>query len=72
MAIYPFMKRFTYWPQTVLGLAFSWGALMGWPATVTPFNWREADLLGRIPDRTAQIARRPQCPVCGPFCEEKR
>jgi 4-hydroxybenzoate polyprenyltransferase len=32
VAIYPFMKRFTYWPQIVLGLAFSWGALMGWPA----------------------------------------
>src|SRR6266700_90 len=33
VAIYPFMKRVTYWPQIVLGLAFSWGALMGWPAT---------------------------------------
>ncbi|MBV9955758.1 MAG: 4-hydroxybenzoate octaprenyltransferase [Pseudolabrys sp.] len=32
VAIYPFMKRFTYWPQIFLGLAFSWGALMGWPA----------------------------------------
>jgi 4-hydroxybenzoate polyprenyltransferase len=30
---YPFMKRITYWPQVTLGLAFSWGALMGWPAT---------------------------------------
>lgn len=30
VASYPFMKRFTYWPQVVLGLAFSWGALMGW------------------------------------------
>ena len=28
-AIYPFMKRITWWPQMVLGLAFSWGALMG-------------------------------------------
>jgi 4-hydroxybenzoate polyprenyltransferase len=32
VAIYPFMKRVTYWPQIVLGLAFSWGALMGWAA----------------------------------------
>ncbi len=32
VAIYPFMKRFTNWPQLVLGLAFSWGALMGWTA----------------------------------------
>lgn len=29
VAIYPFMKRVTWWPQIVLGLAFSWGALMG-------------------------------------------
>ena len=32
VAVYPFMKRITYWPQTVLGLAFSWGALIGWAA----------------------------------------
>jgi 4-hydroxybenzoate polyprenyltransferase len=31
-ALYPFLKRFTHWPQVGLGLAFSWGALMGWPA----------------------------------------
>jgi 4-hydroxybenzoate polyprenyltransferase len=37
VAIYPFMKRITYWPQVVLGLAFSWGALMGF-----------AVILGRI------------------------
>ena len=37
VAIYPFMKRITWWPQIVLGLAFSWGALMGF-----------AVLLGRI------------------------
>ncbi len=30
VAIYPFMKRVTWWPQLFLGLAFSWGALMGW------------------------------------------
>ncbi len=33
VAVYPFMKRVTYWPQIVLGLAFSWGALMGWAAS---------------------------------------
>ena len=32
VAIYPYMKRLTYWPQAVLGLAFNWGALMGWAA----------------------------------------
>ena len=37
VAVYPFMKRITWWPQVVLGLAFSWGALMGF-----------AILLGRI------------------------
>ena len=30
--IYPFMKRFTYWPQVFLGLAFNWSALVGWAA----------------------------------------
>jgi 4-hydroxybenzoate polyprenyltransferase len=33
VAIYPLMKRVTSWPQAALGLAFSWGALMGWSAT---------------------------------------
>jgi 4-hydroxybenzoate polyprenyltransferase len=43
VAIYPFMKRITWWPQVVLGLAFSWGALMGF-----------AVVLGRI-DLTAVV-----------------
>jgi 4-hydroxybenzoate polyprenyltransferase len=33
VAVYPFMKRITHWPQAVLGLAFNWGALVGWSAT---------------------------------------
>ncbi len=33
VAIYPFMKRITHWPQFVLGLAFAWGGLMGWAAS---------------------------------------
>ena len=32
IAIYPFMKRWTYWPQVILGLTFKWGALVGWCA----------------------------------------
>lgn len=38
--IYPLMKRFTYFPQFILGLAFNWGALMGWTAVhgVTPIE----------------------------------
>ncbi len=30
VALYPLAKRVTDWPQVVLGLAFSWGALVGW------------------------------------------
>jgi 4-hydroxybenzoate polyprenyltransferase len=39
VATYPFMKRFTSWPQAVLGLAFSWGALMGWAAAFGSLDW---------------------------------
>ena len=39
VAVYPFMKRITYWPQIVLGLAFSWGALMGWAAAFGRLDW---------------------------------
>jgi 4-hydroxybenzoate polyprenyltransferase len=39
VAIYPFMKRVTHWPQIALGLAFSWGALMGWPAVFARLDW---------------------------------
>jgi 4-hydroxybenzoate polyprenyltransferase len=35
VAVYPFMKRITWWPQVVLGLAFSWGALMGFAVILT-------------------------------------
>lgn len=34
VAIYPFMKRITFWPQAILGIAFSFGALMGWAAAL--------------------------------------
>ncbi|HKS87089.1 MAG TPA: 4-hydroxybenzoate octaprenyltransferase [Pseudolabrys sp.] len=39
VAVYPYMKRITYWPQIFLGLAFSWGALMGWPAAFGRLDW---------------------------------
>ncbi|MBP0481560.1 4-hydroxybenzoate octaprenyltransferase [Sagittula salina] len=32
VAIYPFAKRFTWWPQIFLGIAFNWGALLAWTA----------------------------------------
>jgi 4-hydroxybenzoate polyprenyltransferase len=37
VAVYPFMKRFTYVPQLVLGLAFNWGALVGYTAEANHF-----------------------------------
>lgn len=39
VAFYPFAKRFTDWPQLFLGLAFSWGALMGWAALFGQLAW---------------------------------
>ncbi|CAL8348104.1 unnamed protein product [Lota lota] len=36
---YPLMKRVTYWPQLVLGLAFNWGALLGWSAIAGSCDW---------------------------------
>jgi 4-hydroxybenzoate polyprenyltransferase len=39
VAIYPFMKRYTYWPQLVLGLTFKWGALVGWSAVRGTLEW---------------------------------
>jgi 4-hydroxybenzoate polyprenyltransferase len=38
VAAYPFMKRITWWPQAWLGLVFSWGALVGWPAVTGQFE----------------------------------
>ena len=38
VAAYPFMKRITWWPQAWLGLVFSWGALVGWPAVTGRFE----------------------------------
>jgi 4-hydroxybenzoate polyprenyltransferase len=38
VAVYPFLKRFTHWPQIALGLTFNWGALVGWSAVVGALN----------------------------------
>jgi 4-hydroxybenzoate polyprenyltransferase len=40
IAIYPFLKRFTNWPQIGLGIAFSWGALMGWSSLLADLGWQ--------------------------------
>jgi 4-hydroxybenzoate polyprenyl transferase, proteobacterial len=39
VAIYPFAKRFTWWPQVFLGLAFNWGALLAWTAETGSPGW---------------------------------
>ena len=60
VAIYPFMKRITYWPQIVLGLAFSWGALMGWPAAFGRLDWPALSALCRL-DRLGDRLRHHLC-----------
>src|SRR5258708_17035281 len=44
VALYPFIKRVTYWPPNRLGLAFSWGALMGWAAAFGSLDVRPLGL----------------------------
>ena len=44
IAVYPFMKRITWWPQLALGISFSWGALMGWAAIFARLDWAPAAL----------------------------
>lgn len=44
VAIYPFAKRFTDWPQLFLGLAFSWGAFIGWSAVFSELSWASFSL----------------------------
>ena len=46
VAIYPFMKRITYWPQAWLGLTFNWGAVMGWTAVTGTWDWQILILYG--------------------------
>ncbi len=46
VCIYPFAKRFTWWPQVFLGLAFNWGALLAWTAVTGRFEWPALILYG--------------------------
>lgn len=39
VAVYPFAKRFTWWPQVFLGVAFNWGALLAWAAHTGGLGW---------------------------------
>ena len=36
---YPFMKRFTYWPQLFLGFTFNWGIIMAWTSITNNMNY---------------------------------
>ena len=40
VAVYPFMKRVTWWPQAWLGLTFNWGAPLGYAAATGHFGWQ--------------------------------
>jgi 4-hydroxybenzoate polyprenyltransferase len=46
IAIYPFMKRITWWPQAFLGLTFNWGAVLGWAAATGGLAWPALALYG--------------------------
>ncbi|RXF74071.1 4-hydroxybenzoate octaprenyltransferase [Hansschlegelia zhihuaiae] len=46
VALYPFMKRITWWPQAMLGVCFGWGALMGWAAVFGRLDWAPVALHG--------------------------
>ncbi len=46
VAIYPFAKRFTWWPQVFLGLAFNWGAVLLWAAHSGNVGWPAVMLYG--------------------------
>jgi 4-hydroxybenzoate polyprenyltransferase len=46
VALYPLVKRFSHWPQAVLGLAFNWGALMGYAAALGRLEWAAVVLYG--------------------------
>lgn len=39
VCVYPFAKRFTWWPQVFLGVAFNWGALLAWTAHTGTLEW---------------------------------
>jgi 4-hydroxybenzoate polyprenyltransferase len=49
VVLYPFMKRFTYWPQVFLGLSFNWGVIVAWAAATGHLGWPASALyLGGI------------------------
>jgi 4-hydroxybenzoate polyprenyltransferase len=70
VAIYPFMKRVTWWPQAFLGLAFNWGAIVGWTAATGSLDWAILPLyLANGPAPSSQASsRRPISPAAPIFC----
>lgn len=46
ICLYPWMKRFTYWPQAFLGIVFNWGILIAWVSVKPSLNLAPVLLLG--------------------------
>lgn len=46
---------------------FAHRALMGWPDAAQQFNFRDADLMGRMPEQIGFVPQRVDCPVCHEF-----
>jgi 4-hydroxybenzoate polyprenyltransferase len=46
VVLYPLIKRYSYWPQAVLGLCFNWGTLLGYAAVLGRLEWAAAVLYG--------------------------
>jgi 4-hydroxybenzoate polyprenyltransferase len=64
VAIYPFMKRVTSWPQAVLGLAFAYGGLMGWAAVFGALDWPAACSTRRRSSGPSATTRSTRCRTC--------
>jgi len=66
IAAYPFMKRITWWPQLWLGLAFNYGALLGWAAVtdLRPPRHRRRRPRRRQIERPVARCQNPSVPIC--------
>jgi 4-hydroxybenzoate polyprenyltransferase len=74
IAAYPFMKRITWWPQLWLGLAFNYGALLGWAAatgglSAAPLLLYAGGIFWRLPH---QIPQQPPHRRAGVFGDHRR
>jgi 4-hydroxybenzoate polyprenyltransferase len=55
VVVYPLMKRYTHWPQLVLGLTFNWGALLGASAVEEPPH--APATFNRLPNAMLQLTQ---------------